>query len=880
MKKRILLLSTLLLGLVSGQNFALSTDVEKGFLEGTVDTHNFTETKMIHKNIVIGDAETTLSKMFVQGTYIENTYYLRFSTAVKGDISSITYTRGAVGEQEEVSKNVSTLYKGIEADGETYFYSTEAGTEDNLTTDTSFAEQYYWACYTISIAKENYSKFSSLDLTMSLIVNEDETLHAEKTVNIGSILDEMTPVDIGTKYKTVNYYDLKDASSTMTYDQNNRGYYYNACNTYAKSDGVKVEWNKGIGSFGKGQYVVYEINADYDADALLVLSASKSSSSSFSIKNIVSITYGYSADSLTRSVDTGDRNFTPRNSWTRYSQISAGEIHLKKGKNYIRLDSLESFNYSHIALVRPYNQTLDQVETVEFGLKYPSFVKEDLKDGTGTDENKVMQFSNDAVGYYYEAENTLTTKISSGSDITYSTKETLSGGKAIQSLKYATKLLYTINSTVDTDVMLNVCGAIWDSIKYEDAIRVNYGTTEALGNTMTHYLQDKKFGGGSWDKYLTYNIGELHLSQGMNYLEIEVLEPVNYDYFALIRPLPEPEVDSLATYGALEKEALVDGQVSNGISNVKVTSLESGYYYEAENAQITGTTKTTTKNNKTYVESFNGSDDVMTFTVEANENLNMGLILNSTRWNDGAMDDIFVASYGNDLNNLEVVNTQGRRIKGASAWDSKFASYNVGEVKLKPGINYIQIVGVKDGINIDYMALINAKEPMESTYDYDTSVVKNDLSNGTETMTFDLNGGKGYYYEAENATLSSGINIENTASASNGKNIGSFNSDKKMTFTINSSVETNVLVVLSLTRYNDGNLLMNNAFSVKYGVDGILNHQINTYDSTIPNHGSWSAFREYSIGELHLQKGENTIVFTALQSTNVDYMCLVSPIAK
>ena len=834
--------------------------------EFAFDKENRTLSKTIQRGVNIGkDSTLDYSKLFVQyGSY--NSYEcLRFAIAVKGDISDITFTRDVLSDGTAANvKKVTTIYEGIQSGNDVVYYTTETG----LTTDSFYAKDYYWACYVISFETDTYK---AEEINVKVSINGEEVGTRTSSLNAAkNNSDEAQKVDIESKYQNPKQFDLIDATATMTYDQNARGYFYDAASA-TRSEGVNIETNspKCIGNFGNGKYITYTINSEDTYDALVVLSATKYSSAKFNVKNMLTITYGTEEDALVHTVDAGDRTFTPLNDWNRYLQFTVGEIHLKKGINYIRLTSKDTFNYAYMGLVRPYQESLDKVEAVEFDKKYPTVAKDDLGNGV---QNETMVFNNDKVGYYYEAEASLSGE-GRKSDLA-----SASGGKIVDKLTYGKTLKFEIDSAIETDVMLQTSSALYYTTNVENGLRVSFGTEENNLQIMNKYTSNR-FSGNNWSSYKVYNVGEIHLSAGKNYIYLYTLLPINYDYIALISPLAEPAVDSLATYGSLEKEALINGNVTDGVASVEFDANEIGYFYEAENAKREGTNDPKTANGRTFVQNFNGSDDIMTFTINSKQNVKAGLIINLTKWNADAMDDILTASFGTDLTKMEMVNTQGRRIQNHDSWDSRFVSYNVGEVSLKQGINYIQIVGVGGGINVDYVGLVNAKKPMNSTYSYDTSTVKNNLVDGTETMSFDLENA-GYFYEAEKAVLSSGIKEETNGSASGGKNIGSFQQDRTMTFTINSTVETDALMLISLTRYNDGNLIMSQAFNVKYGTADNLNYQINTYDTAIPNHGSWSAFKEYVVGEIHLVEGQNVIKFTSFKPTNVDYIALVAPNAK
>lgn len=99
----------------------------------------------------------TTSNATVGKTYVQNGEYdankmLRFATPVNGDFDSLTYHIKIEGYPEVVSKNVETVYKGIETNGTvSYFNGTDVVTkEDELTKD------WYWACFTIEFTSYKY----------------------------------------------------------------------------------------------------------------------------------------------------------------------------------------------------------------------------------------------------------------------------------------------------------------------------------------------------------------------------------------------------------------------------------------------------------------------------------------------------------------------------------------------------------------------------------------------------------------------------------------------------------------------------------------------------------------------------------------------------
>ena len=97
-------------------------------------------------------SSATVGKTYVQNGEFDANKMLRFATPINGDFDSLTYHIEIEGYPEVVSKNVETVYKGIETNGTvSYFNGTDVVTkEDELTKD------WYWACFTIEFTSYKY----------------------------------------------------------------------------------------------------------------------------------------------------------------------------------------------------------------------------------------------------------------------------------------------------------------------------------------------------------------------------------------------------------------------------------------------------------------------------------------------------------------------------------------------------------------------------------------------------------------------------------------------------------------------------------------------------------------------------------------------------
>ena len=96
------------------------------------------------------DEEVKYSEMFVQKGYDNTYYYLRFATAVKGNIETLEYKMSINGEAYAAGdKNADILYKSILASGIKQYYDETNG----LTTTPS---DYLWTCFTIKFSSEKH----------------------------------------------------------------------------------------------------------------------------------------------------------------------------------------------------------------------------------------------------------------------------------------------------------------------------------------------------------------------------------------------------------------------------------------------------------------------------------------------------------------------------------------------------------------------------------------------------------------------------------------------------------------------------------------------------------------------------------------------------
>ncbi len=187
MKKKIIfpIVSVLSLAFISGLVNKTNTpdDSTNDFVESTKDYLNEQNgIEQVNVKALNSNSALDCSTMYAQYAFDKNddSYYLRFATAIKGDVTSLSYKRVVAGIDDYIISSY-TLYKGISANGIVNYYDGSA-----LSTDTQFAGNYYWSCYTIKFAKS--SIYKEKDITIELTVNGDKTI--TRTTSLDTLLNE------------------------------------------------------------------------------------------------------------------------------------------------------------------------------------------------------------------------------------------------------------------------------------------------------------------------------------------------------------------------------------------------------------------------------------------------------------------------------------------------------------------------------------------------------------------------------------------------------------------------------------------------------------------------------------------------------------------
>ncbi len=200
MKKQLALFALSATLLTAGIIVDKSEIKSKGFEESATDLYSKENNiKKIRKTNEVVTPIVETSIMYAQSGNDGTNSYLRFATAVKGDVTSITFNRKVEGKEDRPLE-CKTLYKGISSNGKTYYYNGE----ELVTAQDENTNNYYWACYTIKF--EANSSYLDKDITLEMTINGESGIIANKTTSykFDSQIGKITGIQV-TKELTSSY---------------------------------------------------------------------------------------------------------------------------------------------------------------------------------------------------------------------------------------------------------------------------------------------------------------------------------------------------------------------------------------------------------------------------------------------------------------------------------------------------------------------------------------------------------------------------------------------------------------------------------------------------------------------------------------------------
>ena len=192
MKKKILF-SVALASLVLGSGIVSLSNKKENLKDFAYDTFNAAKGVSI-KNARRTNQSVENSTIYAQVATKDGVDYLRFATAIRGDINSVSYNRTIVATGASKDKTITTVYKSISAKNSesaealSVFY-TENGSLTDLAL--SSTKDFYWACFTIAFETETYKES---DLNISVSVNGNVV--ASRTTSLYRVKNYIADSDV------------------------------------------------------------------------------------------------------------------------------------------------------------------------------------------------------------------------------------------------------------------------------------------------------------------------------------------------------------------------------------------------------------------------------------------------------------------------------------------------------------------------------------------------------------------------------------------------------------------------------------------------------------------------------------------------------------
>ena len=280
---KVLLATTLFATALSVGSFLKSNDTTSAISNDIIETalDSFNKENGIKLQNTVLENEISYSKTFTQyGVNSDGQYCLRFATAVKGEIETLSYKRaglkGIEGKDQDVITSLDTVYYSIYSGDEKVYYTGDASVDNGLSSDEQYRGLYYWACYTITFG--DYQKYLSTDISVNLIINESDELDTRVT-NLETLMvnnNDLIKIEAEKVLGSSRYPEINEADKN--YIVPNSKYAFNSSNEskyIVSKDTEPASGGAYLGEFnGTGKGVTVYVNSKESCVSNLYISAS------------------------------------------------------------------------------------------------------------------------------------------------------------------------------------------------------------------------------------------------------------------------------------------------------------------------------------------------------------------------------------------------------------------------------------------------------------------------------------------------------------------------------------------------------------------------------------------------------------------------------
>lgn len=569
MKKKLLIAG--LLGLVLSMNSVPNNVSTESLLEAGND-----KLDVLNKGVSIKklptEEEVAYSQTFVQYAKKDANYYLRFATAVKGNINSLSYTRAITpveGDDLVASKTVDVnfVYKTITAEGVQYYYNGQ----DIVTTESEESKNYYWACYTIKFADETY-----YDSPISVNLSIDGEALPTKTATLRELIADVTIDDLSTFRFEAENLNTENAILRPDFANAGRGFI---------ESGAGASAGKNLCGYVPGSKFQITLNVLEDAD-LYITSSMSDTNLGYNLNEALVVKMD---DKVLPTVNDVVFTYSGGNDYWNWKDVIYGKVSLTKGVHYLTIDAISqrpNLDYFEFTALKygdkEVEKTITSLEVVEMPTKleyeenemfdktglvvkanYSNYSSEIITDYTIDKEGTPLTISDEKVVISYQGVSTeieitvgkaYQLKLNSLGDHVFEAEDLKvdenwkmrqdmanaghttyvvnsagsSGGKSIERYDVGTKFTLEFYATKDMTLRLTSTISNYDNFNLNDKIKFKIDGETTLNS------DNPTFGhryGNDWYNWQTAFFDPIELTEGEHVFTVELGVHANFDCF-------------------------------------------------------------------------------------------------------------------------------------------------------------------------------------------------------------------------------------------------------------------------------------------------------------------------------------------------------------
>ena len=354
MKKIGILSVALLLSVVAFSNVTKENN-KTSVADLESSTTDFMNEKSNIKKVSLRDAKRKsdlfkASKIYFQtASDAEGYEYLRFAAGISGSYSKVSFTRKIAGLEDKTDE-VTTLYKGIAANGKVLYTNGDKLLSENVES----TKNYYWACYTIRFKSDSTYKDSDITITL----NVDDKYTDSRTISLNNAknyVEDNADITINElKTYRMEAENLDFSKATLRDDFAAAGRTFIETPTVGEASG-----GKSICGYKPGS--VFEISLNLLKESTLYITSSMSDTeTNYTINDGVK----FEMDSTVMTAEDMSFTFHGHPNYWEWKEVVIGKITLPAGEHTFKMTSVSrrpNIDYFDFEVLKYGNQEKEKV---------------------------------------------------------------------------------------------------------------------------------------------------------------------------------------------------------------------------------------------------------------------------------------------------------------------------------------------------------------------------------------------------------------------------------------------------------------------------------------------------------------------------------------